>query len=159
MAVDFAAPNLKYVRYTGSKIQVYLPKADTVNEYEPGKNRADVEGYLMLGFGGRGHDLLKSYDVKYLGSNAVDGVKTDELELIPKSEHMRTSFIARILLWIDPARGFSVQQQFFQPDPTNAAGGDNRLAKYLDIKTGQKIPDSVFKLKTTSKTKFVPPPG
>ena len=26
MAVDFAAPDAKYVRYTGGKVQVYLPK-------------------------------------------------------------------------------------------------------------------------------------
>ena len=47
MAVDFAAPDAKYVRYTGGKVQVYLPKADEVNEYSPGKNRADVESYLV----------------------------------------------------------------------------------------------------------------
>jgi outer membrane lipoprotein-sorting protein len=61
--------------------------------------------------------------------------------------------IARIWLWIDPARGISVQQQFFQPD------GDYRLAKYSNIKINQKLPDDVFKLKTTKKTKFVSPQG
>jgi outer membrane lipoprotein-sorting protein len=159
MAVDFAAPDLKYVRYTGGKVQVYLPKADEVNEYSPGKNRADVESYLVLGFGGSGHDLQKSYDIRYLGSETVNGVKAEKMELIPKSDRVRHDFIARILLWIDPARGISVQQQFFQPDPKNPLGGDYRLAKYSDIKINQKLPDGAFKLKTTKKTKFVPPPG
>src|SRR5580658_6537860 len=137
MAVDFAAPDLKYVRYTGGKVQVYLPKADEVNEYSPGKNRADVESYLVLGFGGSGHDLQKSYDIRYLGSETVSGVKAEKMELIPKSDRVRHDFIARILLWIDPARGISVQQQFFQPDPKNPLGGDYRLAKYSDIKINQ----------------------
>jgi outer membrane lipoprotein-sorting protein len=159
MAVDFAAPDLKYVRYTGGKVQVYLPKADEVNEYSPGKNRADVESYLVLGFGGSGHDLQKSYDIRYLGSETVSGVKAEKMELIPKSDRVRHDFIARILLWIDPARGISVQQQFFQPDPKNPLGGDYRLAKYSDIKINQKLPDGAFKLKTTKKTKFGPPPG
>ena len=159
MAVDFAAPDLKYVRYTGGRVQVYLPKADEVNEYSPGKNRADVESYLVLGFGGSGHDLQKSYDIRYLGSETVSGVKAEKMELIPKSDRVRHDFIARILLWIDPARGISVQQQFFQPDPKNPLGGDYRLAKYSDIKINQKLPDGAFKLKTTKKTKFGPPPG
>ena len=46
-----------------------------------------------------------------------------------------------------------MQQQFFEPD------GDYRLAKYSDIKIDQKLPEDVFKLKTTKKTKFVSPQG
>jgi outer membrane lipoprotein-sorting protein len=150
MALDFSAPDEKFVRFTGGKVQVYMPKIDQVDEYEPGKNRAEVESFLVLGFGGTGHDLLKSYDVKYVGSETVLGVKTDELELVPKSARIRNDFIASIQLWIDPSRGISVQQKFFQP------GGDYRLAKYSDIKINAKIPDGAFKLKTTKKTKFIP---
>jgi outer membrane lipoprotein-sorting protein len=159
MAVDFEDPDPKYVRYGGGKLQVYLPKADEVDEYRPGKNRGDVESYLMLGFGGSGHDLLKSYDVKFLGLETVNGVKAGKLELIPKSDRLRNDFIARILLWIDPEHGISLQQQFFQPDAKGGSGGDYRLAKYSGIKINQKLPDSVFKLKTTKKTKFVSPQG
>jgi outer membrane lipoprotein-sorting protein len=54
-------------------------------------------------------------------------------------------------LWIDPARGVSVQQQFFEPT------GNYRLAKYSDIQINQKLPDNAFKLKTTAKTKFISP--
>jgi outer membrane lipoprotein-sorting protein len=159
MAVDFEKPDKKYVRYSGGKVQVYLPKMDEVDEYSPGKNRADVEAYLMLGFGGSGHDLARSYDVKLLGSEVINGVKAEKLELIPKSDRLRNNFIARILLWIDPARGVSVQQQFFQPDSKGGWAGDYRIAKYSDIKINQKLPEDVFKLKTTKKTKFVSQQG
>src|SRR5208283_4465931 len=120
MAVDFADPE-KYVRYRSGKVQVYLPKMDEVDEYNPGKNRADVESYLVLGFGGSGHDLFKSYDVRFVGMEDANGVKAEKLELIPKSDRLRNDFVARIFLWIDPARGISVQQQFFEP------GGNYRL--------------------------------
>ncbi|MGA2981413.1 MAG: outer membrane lipoprotein carrier protein LolA [Terriglobales bacterium] len=153
MAADFTEPDKKYVIYSGGKVQVYQPKIDQVNEYNvASKNRADIESYLVLGFGGSGHDLLKSYDVKFLGSETVNGIKAEELELIPKSERFRNN-IARILLWIDPAHGISVQQQLFEP------GGDYRLAKYSEIQINQKLPDNVFKLKTTGKTKFISPQG
>ena len=78
----------------------------------------------------------------------MDAVK---LELVAKSERIRNVF-AKIWLWIDPARGISVQQQFFEPS------GDYRLAKYSDLKLNQKMPDTAFKLKTTSDTKFMSGP-
>ena len=152
MAVDFVEPDKKYVVYAAGKVQVYQPKIDQVSEYSAGKNRADLESFLVLGFGGGGHDLLKSYDVKYLGTDTVNGPETAKLELVPKSTRLRNN-IARILLWIDPARGISIQQQLFEPS------GDYRLAKYSDIQINQKLPDNVFKLKTTGKTKFVSPQG
>jgi len=149
MAADFVEPEKRYVLYSGGKIQVYRYKIDEVDVYDPGKNRGDVESYLVLGFGGRGHDLLKSYEVKFLGSETANGFTAEKLELIPKSDRFRNIF-ARIWLWIDPARGISVQQQFFEPS------GDYRLAKYSEIQTDAKIPEDVFKLKTTKRTKFVP---
>jgi outer membrane lipoprotein-sorting protein len=152
MAADFAEPDKKYVIYSGGKVQVYQPKIDQVNEYDPGKNRGDVESFLVLGFGGGGHDLLKSYDVKFLGQETANGVAAAKLELIPKSTRLRNN-IARIWLWIDSAKGVLVQQQLFEP------GGDYRLAKYSDIQINQKLPENAFKLKTTGKTKFISPQG
>jgi outer membrane lipoprotein-sorting protein len=152
MAADIAEPDKKYVVYSGGKVQVYQPKIDQVTEYNPGKSRSDLESFLVLGFGGSGHDLLKSYDVKYLGSETANGAEAAKLELIPKSQRLRGN-IARILLWIDPARWVSVQQQFFEPS------GDFRLAKYSEIQVNQKLPDNAFKLKTTSKTRFISPQG
>jgi outer membrane lipoprotein-sorting protein len=152
MAADFIQPDIKYVLYNGGKVQVYQPKIDQVTEYNAGKNRSDLEGFLVLGFGGSGQDLLKSYDVTYVGAETVNGTQTAKLELVPKSAKLRNN-IARITLWIDPARGVSVQQQFFEPS------GDYRLAKYSDIQLNQKLPDGAFKLKTTGKTKFISPQG
>jgi outer membrane lipoprotein-sorting protein len=152
MAADIAAPDQKYVLFTDSKVQVYQPRIDQVTVYNAAKNRAAFESFLVLGFGGGGHELLKSFDVKYLGTDKVDGIEAAKLELIPKSQKVRNMF-DHIILWIDPARGISVQQQLFEPS------GDYRLAKYSDIRMNQKIPDSVFKLKTTGRTKFLSPQG
>jgi outer membrane lipoprotein-sorting protein len=96
--------------------------------------------------------LLKAYDVKYLGTEPAQGVNAEKLQLVPKSVKVRNN-VERILLWIDPARGVSVQQQFFEPS------GDYRLSKYSNIELKQKISDSVFKIKTDSKTKIVMPQG
>lgn len=143
-------PIAKLVLFTDGMVRLYEPKIDRVTEYAAGKNKAEFESFLVLGFGGGGHDMLKSFDVKYDGEETVQGVKTAKLDLSPKSQKVRAMF-NRIILWIDPARGVSVQQQFFDAD------GNYRLAKYNNIKLNDKINDDVFKLKTTSHTQVVRP--
>ncbi len=151
MAMDFMnSPDSKYVLLTDNKIRLYQTKIDQITEYAVGKNRSDVESMFALGFGGRGHDLLKSFDVKLAGAEMIDGVKVSKLELTPKTEGLRRYF-SRIELWIDPSNDVSRQQQFWQPS------GDYHLAHYSKIKLNQKIPDDVFKLKTTSHTKTITP--
>jgi outer membrane lipoprotein-sorting protein len=153
MKADITEPDQKYVLFNGSKIQVYQPKIDQVTVYNTGKNREQFESFLVLGFGGRGHDMLKSFEVKYLGNESVDGMDAAKLDLVPKTPGVRNN-VAHIVLWIDPARGISVQQQFFF-----GSSGDFRMARYSGIKVNEKIPDSVFKLKTTGKTRFIAPQG
>ena len=56
-----------------------------MTQYNAGKNRADFESYLVLGFGGSGRDLTKSFDVNYAGMEQVEGVNAAKLET-PKSQ-------------------------------------------------------------------------
>ncbi len=153
MLADVTGPgpgDKKSVLFADSKVQLYQPKLDQVTVYNTSKN-SEAESYLVLGFGGRGHDLSKSFDVSYSGSEKIGDLATEKINLVPKSEKVRRNF-DRIVLWIDPARGISVQQQLFAP-----LTGDYRLAKYSNIRMPQKIPDKVFKLKTTGKTTFITP--
>jgi outer membrane lipoprotein-sorting protein len=152
MAADITDPHAKYILFAEGRVQMYDPKIDQVTVYNAGKNRADVESFLVLGFGGRGHDLSKSYDVKFQGVEKIDGADTAKLELIPKSEKLRNN-IARIILWVDSSRGISLQQQLFD------SSGNYRLARYTAIQMNQKLPDGVFKLKTTGKTTVLKPQG
>lgn len=150
MAADIREP-AKYVLFTGDKLQVYLPKANQVTTYEAGKNRADFEAYLVLGFGGRGHDLPKNFDVTYKGVEPINGKATYTLELIPKSPKVRNMF-STITLWIDQQTGMSVQQRFQE------SGKDYRLATYTSIRVNEKLPPDAFKLKTNGNTQFVSGP-
>ena len=152
MAADMQEPDQKYVLFADGKVQIYQPKIEQVTVYNAGKNKAAFESLIVLGFGGSGHDLLKPFDVKYIGTEKIQNIDTAKLDLVPRSAKIHNTF-QHIVLWIDPARGVSVQQQFFEPS------GDYRLAKYSDVMLNPKIPDSVFKLKTTGKTKVVSPQG
>jgi outer membrane lipoprotein-sorting protein len=152
MAADIREPALKYVIFSEGKVQFYQPSIDQVTTFNTSKDRGAVESFMVLGFGGSGKDMLKSFDVKYIDAEKLNGIDTAKLELVPKSVKGRNMF-DHIWLWVDTSRGVSVQQQLFEPS------GDYRVAKYSDIQLNQKIPDSVFKLKITSKTKFVSPQG
>ena len=111
MAADITKPAQKYVLYQNSTVQVYEPRIDQVTRYNTGKNRAEVESFLVLGFGGRGHDLLKSFDVSFEGYEQAGEVRAAKLNLVPKTAKGKNIF-DHIILWIDPAPGISVQQQF-----------------------------------------------
>lgn len=151
MAATVNKPDTKQILFANGIVQVYQPKIEQVTKYNAGKNRDAFESFLVLGFGGRGHDLQKSFEVKYGGPESLSGVQTQKLILTPKADKVKGMF-QTITLWIDPARGVSIQQRFDSSD------GDFRLATYKDIRLNEKLPD-VFKLKTTSKTKVVTPQG
>jgi outer membrane lipoprotein-sorting protein len=152
MMADISKPAPRQIFYSNGKVQLFEPKVNRVTVYSPGKSRADIESFVVLGFGGGGHELLKNFDVKYAGTEDLNGIQTDKLELTPKSARLRGMF-ERLVMWIDPKLGVAVQQKFFQPE------GDYRLTKYSDIHLNQKIPDNTFKLKTDSKTTTVSPQG
>jgi outer membrane lipoprotein-sorting protein len=152
MMAEIKEPDLKFVLYKDGKLQVYQPRIEQVMEYPTGGNRSEIESYLVLGFGGSGQDLTKSFEVSYLGEETVGGIASAKLQLVPKTEKLRNNF-SKILLWIDLSRGISVQQQFMQTQ------GDYRLAKYSSVRLNGKIGNDVFRLKTTRKTQTVSPRG
>jgi len=145
-------PEPKFVLFSKGKVLMYQPKMDQVTQFDLGKNRADLETYVVLGFGGSGQDLAKTFDITYVGPETINGIATAKLKLVPKSEKVRNTY-KEIDLWIDLDKGISVQQQAFQPN------GNYRLAKYSNIRVNEKLNDDVFKLKTTSKTQTVSPNG
>ena len=147
-AADIQSPDQKYMLFTDGKIRIYQPKIQQVNEYDAGKNRAEVESFLVLGFGGRGHDLQNQFEVNFEGNEDVDGVRTAKLDLTPKSAKVKNMF-DHIIIWVDATRSVSLKQQAFEPS------GDYRLAHYTNIKLNSKISDDVFKLHTSGKIKTV----
>lgn len=151
---DNGKPSPKYVLFAQGELQVFLPKANQVTKYAAGKNRADFESYLVLGFGGSGSDLKRNFEVRYAGVENLDGKPTYKLELTPKSEKVRNMF-RLIVLWIDQQSGMSVQQKFTE------GGQDYKLASYANIQVNKPLPSTAFnlKLRTNSRTTFQNAPG
>ena len=103
----------------------------------------------LLGFGQKGHDLAKSYQITLERWETVDGVKTAKLNLVAKSEKIQKAF-SRFLLWMDPERDGAIKEQFFQPS------GDYRLSHYTNIQLNKRIPEEALNIKAPGATVVKP---
>lgn len=138
-------PVPKIYSYAGGILRLDEPMIDQVTTF---KNAGKFESYVMLGFGASGKDLADKWNIKYLGPETLDGVKTEKLELVAKDPTVRKN-IPKVTVWIDPARGVSLKQVF------DEGSGTSRVCVYFNIKMNQPLPTTAFKLPTDSKTVFV----
>lgn len=138
-------PVPKIYMYAGGVFKLNEPLINQVTTF---KSAAKFESYVMLGFGASGRDLADKWEIKYLGPETLDGVKTEKLELIAKDPTVRRNF-PKVTVWIDPARAVSLKQVFDQGQ------GQSRVCVYFNIKVNQPLPADAFKLKTDAKTQFV----
>jgi hypothetical protein len=95
------------------------------------------ESYLMLGFGASGTDLEDKWTVTYLGTEMLDGVKTDKLELVAKDPSLRKT-LQKVTIWMDSARAVSLKDVFDEGD------GQSLVCTYSDIKVNQPLPRDAF---------------
>jgi outer membrane lipoprotein-sorting protein len=145
--VEFTAPDPKAVAVAGTKVEVYLPNLQTVEEYDFGKS---VDKYLALGFGASGKDLKADYSLRELGAETANGQKTMKLELTPKAKDVLQQF-PKIELWLSESTGYPVQQKLHQ------TGGDYMLVTYSEVLINPSLPDSTFKLNLPKGVKRVFP--
>ncbi|MFZ0664011.1 MAG: outer membrane lipoprotein-sorting protein [Acidobacteriaceae bacterium] len=132
-------PSLKDVLYKDSQLDYYQP---TVKQETILKGGSNYDRYFSLGFGGSGQALARDWNIKYLGTEAVNGTETAKLDLAPKTP---SDQFTHITVWIDAKRGISLKQEVFQ------SSGDTRTAVYSNVKLND-VPASVFELHVASGT-------
>jgi len=132
-------PSEKYVLYKNGQLYYYQPalKQETIL-----KGGSSYDRYFSLGFGGSGQALKRDWNIKYEGTEQVNGTETAKLDLTPKSP---SDQFTHIILWVDARRGVSLKQEVFQ------SSGDTRTAVYSNIKMNG-VPDSAFDLHVASGT-------
>jgi len=128
----------------GGAFKMFDPK---LNEVTTTKKFDKYESFLMLGFGASGKDLEDKWDIKYLGPEALDGIKTEKLELVAKDPSVRKTF-PKITVWMDTDRGISLKQVF------DEGPGQYRVSVYFNIKVNQPLPADAFTLKTDKQTTY-----
>jgi len=145
--IQFNEPERETVLFEKSKAQIYHEKINQIEEYDLGNKKDLVDQFLVLGFGGGGHELAKSYNIALGADEVVDGKPTVKLELTPKGSVAKT--FSKIELWIAKDKWTPVQQRFTEPSK------DYTEVNYSNVQEG--APNSVFTIKTNKKPKVVKP--
>ena len=147
MLIDLTEPDPRTVAFQGHTLEIYYPKAATVQEIDvgTGKDRALLGQFFLLGFGTSRADLQASYNLRLVGPDTVGGQKTERLELIPKSKEV-LQHLLKFEMWV-AENGYPIQQKFY------LGGGDYQVATYSDMKINPDLPDSALKLKTPKNVK------
>ena len=138
-------PVPKVMVVSGGQFQLY---EQLTNQVTRSNKVSKYESYLVLGFGASGKDLEQKWNVQYLGSETLNGVKVEKLELTAKDPEVLKIF-PKVTIWVDPTRGVSLKQYFEQ------GAGQSRTCTYTSIKVNQALPADAFTFKTDSKTQFI----
>jgi len=131
--------------YSDGKLKLNEP---LVNQVTTLSSVSQYEGYLMLGFGASGKELADKWNITDDGTEAIDGVQTEKLELVPKDPKVLKN-LPKVIIWIDLDRGVSLKQYFDQGQ------GQSRTCNYSNIKINESLPGNAFTFKTDSKTQYI----
>lgn len=147
----FSAPASRVINYSNGTLKMFEPQANHLTLLNAGSNQAAYESFLTLGFGASGHDLAKAWDITDQGTESInDGSKsvpTVKLKLVAKDPAILKN-LTSVVIWIDPARGISLKQQFVTPS------GDSKTTYYTNIRYNQKVETKEFAINTNKQTQI-----
>jgi outer membrane lipoprotein-sorting protein len=134
--------------------KAYTLFGGTLKLFEPGVNQVTTfakagkwESYAILGFGASGKDLQAKWDIKYLGSEVLNGVKTEKLELLAKDPDVRKN-LSKVDIWLDPDHAVSLKQVL------TFSSTSKYVAQYSNFKFNQALPGDAFSFKTNGQTVY-----
>ena len=136
---DCKTPAEKILTIKGGVALIYQPSLKEATKVNLGANKDKAE-YLALGLGQSPAKLRETFDIEYLGEEAVDGTPCSILQFKPKS-HGASGLFSSITIWVSKTDGLPVQQKLQQP------GGDYTLNKFSAQKLNPNISESEFEQK------------
>ena len=148
--VEFKQPEERTVFINGKQVQIYYPKANTVEIYDTSKYTSNMDQILLLGFGTSAAELKKSYDIKDGGVQKIDSADTTRIELTPRSAEMK-KLITKIELWIPEGQSNPVRAKFSEPSK------NYELVDYSNIQVNPTLPASAFAWKLPASVKKMYP--
>jgi outer membrane lipoprotein-sorting protein len=146
--IDFQKPDRKVILFKKNKAEIYFPKINQIQEYDLEQKSELMQQFLLLGFGQETGELKKSYRVRFLKEEDLEGDTTALLELLPRKESIAAQLV-KVQIWISEESWLPVQQKFFESD------GDYLIARYTGVRVNRALPGSSFDLKAAPDAKRV----
>ncbi len=137
--MEIEKPDERSVALSRKKYEVFLPKINTVQEYDLSQYGKLVDQFLLLGFGTPVRDITKSYDMVVTGTETIDGRQATRVELRPKTAGVK-EHLKLVEVWIPLTDGNPIQQKFWQPS------GDYIQSTYTDVKVNPLLKDADVQL-------------
>ncbi|HEY1754606.1 MAG TPA: outer membrane lipoprotein carrier protein LolA [Bryobacteraceae bacterium] len=134
-----SGPDRTVIHLNGSTVEVYLPKASTVEIYKAGQFASMLDQMLLLGFSVTRDEMKRDYEIKLDGMETVNSTPAARLVLTPKSAEA-LKYVVSIELWIPDGKGNAIRQRLNQPK------GNYRMATFSDLRLNPPLPDSDFQL-------------
>lgn len=140
--IDFTEPEPKAFSYRDKRVEMYLPKINTLQIYDTGKFDSALTQGLLIGFGTSSKELNANYDVKWLGDEKIGA----HLELTPKAAATR-EHIKKIEMWLDAGDGYPRQVKIHQPS------NDYMLIQYSDLQMNSSLTDDQVRVNAPKNAK------
>jgi outer membrane lipoprotein-sorting protein len=137
--MEVEKPDARSIALSRKKYEVFLPKINTVQEYDLSQYGKLIDQFLLLGFGTPVAELQKSYTMRVNGAEMIDGKMATKVEMVPKADSIK-AHLKLIEVWIPPGDGNPVQQKFTQPS------GDYVMTTYYDVKINPLLKDADVQL-------------
>ncbi len=140
--IDFTEPEPKAFSYRDKRVEIYLPKINTLQIYDTGKFDTALTQGLLIGFGTSAKELSSNYEIKWIGDEKLGA----HLELTPKLAATK-EHIKKIEMWLDAGDGYPRQVKIHQPS------NDYMLIQYADLKMSSSLTDEQVRVQAPKNAK------
>lgn len=137
--MEIEKPDARSISLSRKKYEVFLPKINTVQEYDLSQYGRLVDQFLLLGFGTPVRDITKSYEMVVTGTDTIEGKQATRVELRPKVNSVK-EHLKLVEMWFPLNDGNPIQQKFLQPS------GDYVQSTYTEVKINPLLKDADVQL-------------
>jgi outer membrane lipoprotein-sorting protein len=134
----------KILTYSNGTVTLYERATDDFKVFKAGDKQAQLESFLLLGFGTNRVEIERNWTVTYLGSEYLNGIKSEVLELLPRDQEVKET-LRKATIWIDPERDVCLKQILDQ------GPGTLRRCFYTQLRVNEQLPTDAFNAKADPK--------
>ncbi len=140
--IEFEKPSRREILIADGMVSIYYPSIKKIDHYPLGsdslQNKAELG--LLAGVGSSGETLRRTYFIRYLGDEKINGRKTVKLVLNPRDPKTKSLFTSQEV-WLDAERWLPVRQKLVEPS------GDSLTIDFDDLEKNKHISEKTFRIR------------
>ena len=151
--VDFRAPDKRTLMFEKRRLKRYFPKINRLEIIDLDKHAAQLDKFVLIGFGISGAELTRDFDVTVLGTEALKGQtgRGIQLHLVPKTGEAQKYVKSVDLLLPEQGDPYPVREKILQ------LSGDYQIITYSDLKINPSLAADALELKLPAGVETVYP--